>query len=88
METKLKKDQILIRLRDTETQIKLQENKQLFAKGFISETELKEQEKKVIQTETDLSNAKDELSLSNLDLEQQKLELQSFLQDVRNNKSE
>jgi HlyD family secretion protein len=71
-----------------EAKIKLQENKQLFTKGFISETELKEQEKKVIQAETDLSNAKDELSLSNLDLEQQKLELQSFLQDVRNNKSE
>lgn len=71
-----------------ESKVKLAENKQLFAKGFISETELKEQEKKVIQTETDLSNAKDELSLSDLDLQQQRLELQSFWQDVRNNKSE
>jgi multidrug efflux pump subunit AcrA (membrane-fusion protein) len=37
-----------------ESKVKLAENKQLFAKGFISETELKEQEKKVIQAETDL----------------------------------
>lgn len=71
-----------------EAKVKLEENKQLFAKGFISETELKDQEKKVAQTDIDLTNAKDELSLSNLDLEQQKLELQSFWQDVRNNKSE
>ena len=58
------------------------------AKGFISETELKEQEKKVTQSEIELTNAKDELYLSNLDLDKQNLDLQNFIQDVKNNKSE
>ncbi|MFM6369444.1 MAG: efflux RND transporter periplasmic adaptor subunit, partial [Dolichospermum sp.] len=71
-----------------EAKIKLSENQQLFTKGFISETDLKEQEKKVKQVEIDLTNAQDEIYLSNLDLEQKELELQSFSQDVRNNKSE
>ncbi|MFM6309225.1 MAG: hypothetical protein ACKPGB_13295, partial [Dolichospermum sp.] len=71
-----------------EAKIKLSENQQLFTKGFISETDLKEQEKKVKQVEIDLTNAQDEIFLSNLDLEQKELELQSFSQDVRNNKSE
>ena len=71
-----------------EAKVKLEENKQLFAKGFISETELKEQEKKVTQSEIELTNAKDELYLSNLDLDKQNLDLQNFIQDVKNNKSE
>jgi HlyD family secretion protein len=71
-----------------EAKVKVEENRQLFAKGFIPETDLKEQEKKVTQVATELTNSKDEVSLSNLDLEQKQLELQSFWQDVRNNKSE
>ncbi|MGB3419923.1 MAG: HlyD family efflux transporter periplasmic adaptor subunit [Dolichospermum sp.] len=71
-----------------EAKVKLEENKQLLAKGFISETELKEQEKKVTQSEIELTNAKDELYLSNLDLDKQNLDLQNFIQDVKNNKSE
>lgn len=71
-----------------ESKVKLEENKQLFARGFISEIELKEQEKKVDQTETELTNAKNDLYISNLELDKQNLDLQNFLRDVENNKSE
>lgn len=85
-----KKEQALIRTENDlkEAKVKLEENKQLFAKGFISETELREQEKKVTVSETEVTNAKDDLYISNLDLDKQKLDLQNFLQDVKNNKSE
>jgi HlyD family secretion protein len=85
-----KKQQAVIRTENDlkEAKVKLEENKQLFARGFISETELKEQEKKVTQSETELTNAKDDVYISNLDLDKQNLDLQNFLQDVENKKSE
>jgi HlyD family secretion protein len=71
-----------------EAKVTLEENKQLLAKGFISESELKEQEKKVTQADTSLTNAKDELSVSKIDLQKQQLDLQSFLSSVQENNSE
>jgi HlyD family secretion protein len=71
-----------------EARVKLEEDKQLFTRGFISENELKDQEKKVSQTETILSNVKDELSVSKIDLEKQELDLQTFLKSVNENTSE
>lgn len=71
-----------------EARVKLEEDKQLLTRGFISENELKDQEKKVSQTETILSNVKDELSVSKIDLEKQELDLQTFLKSVNENTSE
>ncbi|MDB9373393.1 efflux RND transporter periplasmic adaptor subunit [Nodularia sphaerocarpa] len=71
-----------------EAKVKLEENKQLIERGFISGIELKDQEKKVTQTEIDLTNAQDDLYLSNIDFKKQQLDLESFLQDIKNNKAE
>ncbi len=71
-----------------ETKVKLEEDKQLFARGFISESQLKEQERKVTQAEVELTNAQDELYLTNIDFQKQELESRNFLQDIKNNKSE
>jgi HlyD family secretion protein len=71
-----------------EAKVKLEENKQLFARGFISEIELKDQEKKVVQAEVDLTNAQDDLYFSQIELKKQELQAENFLEDVKNYKSE
>ncbi len=85
-----KKEQAILQAETdlTEAKVKLEEDKQLLAKGFISESELKEQEKKVTQSETNLTNVKDELSVSQIDLQKQQLDLQNFLTSVQENTSE
>jgi HlyD family secretion protein len=71
-----------------ESKIKLQEDQQLFNRGFISENELKEQEKKVSQAETALANAKNDLLVSQINLDKQKLDLDNFLKSIKENTSE
>ncbi|MGB3204648.1 MAG: HlyD family efflux transporter periplasmic adaptor subunit [Crinalium sp.] len=71
-----------------EVKVKLEEDKQLFAKGFISEDELKEREKKLSQAEINLNNAQSELYVSRMDLEKQVLDWQNFIQSVKENSSE
>jgi len=68
--------------------IKLEEDKQLLSKGYIPETELKDQKKKTVQDEINLSNAKDDLSLSKLALDKQKLDLNNFFHSIQNNRTE
>lgn len=71
-----------------EAKIKLEEDQQLFNRGFISENELKEQEKKVSQGETALTNAKNQLLVSEINLDKQKLDLDNFLKNIEDNNSE
>ena len=71
-----------------ETKVKLTEDEQLFSKGFISESDLKERQKKVVQAQTSLNNAQDELSVAKIELRKQELDLQNFLKSVEENSSE
>jgi HlyD family secretion protein len=71
-----------------EAKIKLEEDQQLFNRGFISENELKEQEKKVSQAETALTNAENQLLVSQINLDKHKLDLDNFLKNIQENNSE
>ncbi|GCL60782.1 HlyD family efflux transporter periplasmic adaptor subunit [Microcystis aeruginosa] len=71
-----------------EAKVKLTEDEQLFSKGFISETDLQERQKKVVQAQTSLNNAQDELSVTKIELYKQKLDWQNFLKSVKENSSE
>jgi HlyD family secretion protein len=71
-----------------EAKIKLEEDQQLFNRGFISENELKEQEKRVSQVQTALSNAKNQLLVSQINLDKQKLDLDNLLKNIQKNNSE
>ncbi|MGI0482028.1 HlyD family efflux transporter periplasmic adaptor subunit [Geminocystis sp. CENA526] len=71
-----------------ESKIKLKEDQQLFNRGFISENELKEQQKKVSLAETALTNAKNQLLVSQINLDKQKLDLDNFLKNIQENNSE
>ncbi|MBD2384609.1 efflux RND transporter periplasmic adaptor subunit [Cylindrospermum sp. FACHB-282] len=85
-----KKQQAISQAESTlaEAKVKLEENQQLFARDFISKDGLKDQEKQVTGAESSLTTTKDELSLSKINLEKQELDLKSFLENVKNNKSE